>query len=135
MLWQQSASLRKLSVACYRLTNPGLLATIVEAIAINQGLRKLEVKLRSSCGETGASLFAKHPFLQELSVRRTGCLVQLAEMVKTHLSLNTISCEIQSVQQAQALIAAAKANRRLFNVSDPRKSSSLVSTCFIRILT
>ena len=129
---KRSASLRKLSVLSFNRINPGLLATIFEAIAVNQGLRKLEVNVGSSSGETGASLFpaiAKHPFLQELSVRRTGCLVQLAEMVKTHLSLNTISCEIQSVEQAQALIAAAKANRRLLNVGEPYRSQEELKPC------
>ena len=129
---KRSASLRKLSVLSFNRINPGLLATIFEAIAVNQGLRKLEVNVGSSSGETGASLFpaiAKHPFLQELSVRRTGCLVQLAEMVKTHPSLNTISCEIQSVEQAQALIAAAKANRRLLNVGEPYRSQEELKPC------
>ena len=115
-----SASLRRLFLGFWDQVNPALSAIIAEAIAVNQGLRVLHVKLLYSCDETWSSLFAaiaKHPFLEELHVIGKCGTIQLAEMVKTHPSLNTISCCIESVELAQALIAAAKANRRLTAVN------------------
>ena len=44
--------------------------------------------------------------------------MELAETVKTHPSLTSIGCYIASVAEAQALIAAAKANPRLLKVKD-----------------
>ena len=122
-----SASLRNLNICFLRTCN---FATFAEALAVNQGLRRLVLRyggermlrFKGLCPHAAIHLLravAKHPSLEELDVKRMDCTVQLAEMVKTHPSLTSIHCCLASVEQVEALISAAKANPRLLSVKGP----------------
>ena len=93
---------------------------LADVVKRSASLRNLHVSSYGSGGSIpDTSLFcaiAKHPFLEEFDVEGIYCTVELAEIVKTHPSLTTIGCYIASVAEAQALIAAAKANPRLLKV-------------------
>ena len=124
---KRSSSLQNLHITSdfedeFEVRTTALLAIFAEALADNQGLRKLLVANRPGSTATDTHLVravAKHPFLEEFDVKGIHCSVEeLAEMVKTHPSLTTVGCQIESVVEAQALIGAAKANRRLLKVTD-----------------
>ena len=120
---KRSSSLQNLHIISYfceeRTTS--LLAIFAEALAVNQGLRKLlmDIYVRTATDTCLVRAVAKHPFLEEFDLKGIHCSVEeLAEMVKTHPSLTTVGCQIKSVVEAQALIGAAKANRRLLKVTN-----------------
>ena len=136
---KHNTSLRNLLVSFSFVENTtAFLATFAEALAVNQGLRHFFVASLASIKATDACLVravAKHPFLEEFDVKGIHCTVELAEMVKTHPSLTTIGCYIDSVADAQALIAAAKANRRLVKVTDHWGRRSSFPDCDLRKAT
>ena len=119
---KQNTSLRNLHVIFDYVDNTtACLATFAEALAVNQGLRNLLMMASFASFKANACLVravAKHPFLEQFDVKGIHCTEELAEMVKTHPSLTTIGCYIDSIADAQALIAAAKANRCLVKVTD-----------------